>query len=202
MIKASDLVEKCRYALEVKGGYICGQSGATWTRKKQDNLVARLVSLFGSDWKNSKAAKDDNYYMGGKYGSKWIDHRVWDCSGLVRWAMKQYGVDVAHGSNSIYDRYCSKKGTLKNGKRTDGEPLKPGSPVFTSNDSGKKPHIGIYEGDGDVIEAASTQKGVVRSKITDKNSKGKDKWSHWGELKDVDYTGTDETPAKEDDDME
>jgi len=205
MVKASDIVEKCRYALEVKGGYIWGQTGQTWTRKLQDKLVARLVSLFGNDWQNSKAAKDDNYYMGGKYGSKWIDHRVWDCSGLVRWAMKQYGIEIAHGSNSIYDRYCAHKGTLKNGKRTDGEPLKPGSPVFTSDSNGKKPHIGIYEGDGNVIEAASTQKGVVRSKITDKNSKGKDKWTHWGELKDVQYDGSDETPVespvKEDDDM-
>lgn len=187
-IKASDIVEKFRYALEVKGGYIWGKSGQTWTRKLQDQLVARLVSLFGDKWKTSSAAKNDNYYQGGLHGDKWIGHRVWDCSGLWRWAMKELGKDIAHGSNSIYDRYCKAKGTLAGGKRTDGKPLLPGSPVFTSNpETGKKPHIGCYEGDGNVIEAASTIKGVVRSRITDKNSKGKDKWTHWGEMSGVDY---------------
>lgn len=188
MIKASDIVEKFRYALEVKGGYIWGKSGQTWTRKLQDQLVARLVSLFGDKWKTSSAAKNDNYYQGGLHGDKWIGHRVWDCSGLWRWAMKELGKDIAHGSNSIYDRYCKDKGYLDGGKRTDGKPLLPGSPVFTSNpETGKKPHIGCYEGDGNVIEAASTIKGVVRSRITDKNSKGKDKWTHWGEMSGVDY---------------
>ena len=197
MIKATDIVEKCRYALEVKGGYIWGKSGQTWTRKLQDQLVARLVSIFGDKWQTSSAAKEDNYYQGGKYGSKWIGHQVWDCSGLIRWAMKQYGKDIAHGSNSIYDRYCKNKGTLVNGNRSDGKPLLPGSPVFTSNASGKKPHIGCYEGDGNVIEAASTIKGVVRSRITDKNSKGKDKWTFWGELDGVDYGKEDEPMTPE-----
>lgn len=198
MIKAADLVDKCRYALEVKGGYIWGKSGQTWTRKLQDQLVARLVSLFGPNWKTSSDAKQDNYYQGGLHGDKWIGHQVWDCSGLVRWAMKQLGKDIAHGSNSIYDRYCKTKGTLVAGKRSDGKPIRPGSPVFTSNpETGKKPHIGIYEGDGDVIEAASTIKGVVRSRITDKNSKGKDKWTHYGELDGVDYQEGDETMPPE-----
>lgn len=197
-IKASDIVEKFRYALEVKGGYIWGKSGQTWTRKLQDQLVARLVSLFGDKWKNSNAAKNDNYYQGGLHGDKWIGHRVWDCSGLWRWAMKEMGKDIAHGSNSIFDRYCKAKGTLAGGKRTDGKPLLPGSPVFTSNpDTGKKPHIGCYEGDGNVIEAASTIKGVVRSRITDKNSSGKDKWTHWGEMSGVDYEEGGEPMAPE-----
>lgn len=197
MIKAEAVIDKFRYALDIQGGYIWGKYGKSWTRKDQDKLIARMVKLFGNDWQTDKAAKDDDYYMGAKYGAKWIGHRVWDCSGLWRWAMSELGGSVAHGSNSIYDRYCSAKGTMTAGKRSDGKTLRPGSAVFTSNpETGKKPHIGCYIGDGYVIEAASTQKGVVMSRITDKNSNGKYKWTHWGEIKGVEYA-----KAEEDDDM-
>ena len=47
--------------------------------------------------------------------------------------------------------------------------------------NGNKSHVGLYIGDGKVIEAASTAKGVVTSKVTDA------KWKCWGELKGVDY---------------
>lgn len=194
MVKAALIISDCEYALSIDGGYIWGKYGQTWTKKDQDNLVSRMIKLFGSDWQTDSAAKDDDYYMGAKYGSKWIGHRVWDCSGLIRWAMAQHDLSVAHGSNSIYDRYCSSKGTLTAGKRTDGKTIKPGSAVFTSNPStGKKPHVGVYTGNGFIIEAASTQKGVVKSKITDKNSSGKYKWTYWGELKGLDYDEGDET---------
>lgn len=198
MIPAAAIIADCEYALEIQGGYIWGKYGQTWTRKDQDNLIARMVRLFGDKWQSDAAAKDDDYYQGAKLGSKWIGHRVWDCSGLVRWAMSQHGGSVAHGSNSIYDRYCSSKGTMTAGQRSDGKTLRPGSVVFTSNPTtGKKPHIGVYIGGGFVIEAASTAKGVIKSRITDKNSNGKYKWTHWGELKGVQYGEGDEpmTPS-------
>ena len=43
--------------------------------------------------------------------------------------------------------------------------------------------------DGDVIEAAGTQQGVIKSKVT------ASKWTYWGELKAVDYTKEDEPVA-------
>lgn len=193
MIPAAAIIADFEYALEIQGGYIWGKYGQTWTRKDQDNLVARMVRLFGSDWQTDAGAKKDDYYQGARLGAKWIGHRVWDCSGLGRWAMAQHGVSIAHGSNSIYDRYCSVKGTMTAGQRSDGKTLRPGSAVFTSNpETGKKPHIGYYIGDGWLIEAASTAKGVIKSRITDKNSKGKYKWTHWGEFKGVQYGEEDE----------
>ena len=182
MIKAEAVIEKFRYALDIQGGYIWGKYGQSWTRKDQDGLIARMVKLFGNAWQTDKAAKDDDYYMGAKYGAKWIGHRVWDCSGLWRWAMSELGGSVAHGSNSIYDRYCSAKGKMKAGKRTDGKEMLPGTAVFTGTD-GDHGHIGLYIGGGEVIEAAGTQQGVIKSKVT--NSK----WTYWGELKDVSYEG-------------
>ena len=47
----------------------------------------------------------------------------------------------------------------------------------------------MYIGDGWVIEAASTQSGVIKSKVS------ASKWSHWGELKGVKYAEPEPLPA-------
>lgn len=161
MIKPSDLIDKFQFALNDHWGYIWGQWGAVWTQAKQ-NAASREMTI--------------------KYGSKWIGHRVADCSGLFRWAYSELGEGIAHGSNSIFDRYCSAKGTLKKGKRTDGADLLPGTAVFTG-DSKEHGHIGLFIGNGEVIEAAGTEQGVIKSKVT------ATKWTYWGELKAVNYPG-------------
>lgn len=158
-INASDLIAKFQYAINNKWGYIYGTAGIKWTAERQ------------------KAATRETTV---KYGKQWIGHMVADCSGLFHWAFAQLGGYMYHGSNTMYDKYCVSKGKLKAGKRTDGNGLKPGTAVFTGteNDHG---HVGLYIGDGNVIEAASTQSGVIKSKVT------KSKWTYWGELKGVKY---------------
>lgn len=168
MIKASDLIAKFQYALDNAWGYIWGKSGQLWTQKDQ-NAASREMTV--------------------KYGSKWIGHIVADCSGLFRWAYKQLGSDIAHGSNLIYDGHCRAKGRLSGGRRTDGQELLPGTAVFTGTD-GDHGHIGLYIGGGEVIEAAGTQQGVIKSKVT------ASKWTYWGELKAVDYEKEDEPVAE------
>lgn len=181
MIDVFALIAKFQYALQNAWGYIWGTAGITWTEAKQKALVNSFVKEFGSNWKNDPVAKERDKYRGAVYGSKWIGHVVADCSGLFKWAFGQLGGSIAHGSNSIYKSYCSSKGAFKNGKRTDGKELKPGTAVFTG-DSSDRGHIGLYIGDGKVIEAQGTTAGVVISKIT------LTKWTWWGELKNVDYS--------------
>ena len=188
MISANALIDKFQYAVDVKGGYQWGTAGVLWTEAKQKQRVSYMVNKYGADWK--KTGKGDNYYYAALYGSKWIGHYVWDCSGLFAWSFKELGGSIAHGSNSIYDRYCSAKGKLSGGKRTDGKDLLPGTAVFTGSASDHG-HIGLYIGGGKVIEAQGTQAGVVVSDVTLK------KWTYWGELKGVDYSGT-ETPSQPD----
>ena len=167
MIRAEDLIAKFQYALDNKWGYIWGKSGQLWTQRDQANASREMTV---------------------KYGSKWIGHIVADCSGLFRWAYKQLGSDISHGSNLIYDGHCRAKGRLSGGRRTDGQELLPGTAVFTGTD-GDHGHIGLYIGGGEVIEAAGTQQGVIKSKVT------ASKWTYWGELKAVDYTKEDEPVA-------
>ena len=148
-----------------------------------------MVSKYGSNWKNSSEAKSDNYYQAALNGGKWVNHYVADCSGLFRWAYSKLGFSITHSSNYIWTSHCSAKGELKNGKKENGSDVRPGTAVFVHPaGNSKRTHIGLYIGDGRVIEAASTVKGVIESKITDK------KWNEWGELKKVDY-GTEPTPT-------
>lgn len=189
MIKASVLIAYFMAALSEKWGYIWGTAGVEWTAKRQEQKVSYMVSKYGANWKNSDEAKKDNYYSAAAYGSKWIGRKVADCSGLFYAAFKKYGGYIFHGSNTIWNSYCTSKGKLKNGKRTDGKTLRPGTAVFTYNEKKQnRGHIGLYIGNGEVIEASGTINGVIISKIT------ASKWVEWGELKGVAFD-EDETPV-------
>ena len=159
-IDAMKLVEKFRYAYDNKWGYIINTAGVLWTQGKQNAVT-------------------DSYAK--KYGQKWVGHYVADCSGLFSWAFAQLGGYMYHGSNTMWNSYCTDKGKLKSGKRTDGQELKPGTAVFKLKNGNDRSHVGLYVGNGEVIEASSTESGVIITKIT--NSK----WNEWGELKGVEY---------------
>lgn len=171
MIKASELITKFQYAIDDRWGYIWGTAGVLWTEAKQKQL---------------EQTTDPDREQGRKYGRKWIGHYVADCSGMFYWAFKQLGGYMYHGSNTMWNKYCVNQGKLKSGRREDGEELKPGTAVFTYNKTKKnRGHVGLYIGNGIVIEAAGTSAGVCKSKVSDK------KWVEWGELKGVDYNVSD-----------
>lgn len=184
MIKASDLIALWRRALDEGWGYIYGTAGQLWTAADQAAMVRRMVSAFGENWKKDENAKKSVYYKAALYGDKWIGKRVADCSGLAVWAFRQLGGSVYHGSNTIWNQYVTGRCELKNGTRTDGDPILPGDPVFlvkTENGKKNRHHIGYYVGDGICIEAKGTYYGVVTSQL-----------SHWHETAhwlDVEYEG-------------
>ena len=181
MIKAADLIALFWQAINEKWGYIWGMTHVMWSETRQENYVKAY-------------SKDPDRANSCKYGGKWAGHWVTDCSGLFAWAYSKYKTKIAHGSNSIYDSYCKAKGKLTNGRKQDGSELMPGTAVFTTNDAGRHNHIGLYVGDGTVIEAMGAQNGCVTSKVTAA------KWKAWGELKDVSYDGQPaEDPAGKED---
>lgn len=155
MISGQALVNKVREAYEAKWGYIWGTRGQVWTQKQQDNATREMTV---------------------KYGQKWVGKRVADCSGLIKWAMRELGGDIYHGSNTIFNKYCSETGPVAGTVK-----IRVGTAVF-QNTEGTRGHIGLYIGGGMCIEAKGTQHGVVSSPLA--------VWDEWGVLKDVDYTGT------------
>ncbi len=154
MINASDLIALFNQAYNEGWGYIWGRSGQVWTEANQ-KAATRAMTV--------------------KHGSKWIGKRVADCSGLFVWAFKQLGGSIYHGSNTIWNKYCSAKGTI-----SQGMTLKPGTAVFLTK-NGNRHHIGLFVGNNTVIEARGTAYGVVTSALS--------RWDEWGELKAVSYSG-------------
>lgn len=155
MINANDLCDLFRQARAERWGYIWGKSGQVWTQANQDAATREQTVL---------------------YGQKWVGKRVADCSGLFVWAYKQLGASIYHGSNTIYNKYTVAD---RRGKVTDMTQIRPGTAVFQLS-NGNRHHIGLYVGNGVVVEAKGTYYGVVESTV--------DKWAEWGELSDVDYS--------------
>jgi NlpC/P60 family. len=99
---------------------------------------------------------------------------------LFRGPSKSWAATCTTARTPCTKSYCTAKGELKKGRRTDRAALKPGTAVFVWN--GKTySHVGLYTGDNTVIEAMSTVNGVTTSRVT------AGKWTHWGELAGVDY---------------
>lgn len=161
MITADVFVNTCMIPYHEGAGYIWGSWGQIHTKEAQKNATREQTK---------------------KWGSRWIGKRCWDCSGLIYWACNLYGEKSNHGSNTLYHEYCSAKGKLVDGKRADGKELKTGSVVFLyDRAANNRHHIGVYIGDGRVVEAKGTYYGVV---LSDTNH-----WDEWGELKCVDLSG-------------
>ena len=185
-ISAADLIAKFQYALDNKWGYVLNTWHTMWTQALQNAKVKYMTDKYGSNWKTT--GKGDGQYYNALYCGKWVGHWVTDCSGLFYWAFKELGGYMYHGSNTMWKSYCTSKGKLVNGKRADGQELKPGSAVFVLKGTSNRSHVGLYIGDGKVIEASGQDVGVITSQVTNK------KWAEWAELKGVNYAAT--TPSK------
>lgn len=188
-VKTADLIAKFQYALDNHYGYILNTWHTKWTQSAQDEKVRLMEKKYGSGWKTNSAAKNNSSYTAAMYGSKWIGQWVTDCSGLFYWAFKELGGYMYHGSNTMWNKYCVAKGKLVNGARSDGQPLKPGTAVFVLKNGSDRSHVGLYIGNGTVIEASGTKTGVITTKITNT------KWAEWGELKGVEYEQQEVAPV-------
>lgn len=148
-IPVKALYEACEMMLRDHWGYIWGTAGVEWTEARQ------------------KATENE---MAQKYGSRWIGHKVADCSGVMVYIWKQYGLKIAHGSNSIKRQSMGKLSTIP----------KPGQGALKLRDGDDYYHIGIVAKDGQhVYEAKGTIFGFVVSDVKE--------WDWFGDFSDVDY---------------
>ena len=161
---ATDLVTYAIHAWESGWGYVWGTYGSVLTD-----------SLF--------AYKLEQYPDGvGSYAdfirANWLGGRTTDCVGLI----KGYGwlnpdtMTIEYGTNGMPDLganqmyyNASVSGTI------DTMPDIPGLAVWHDG------HIGVYIGDGYVIEAMNTKKGVVKTKLEGRG------WTHWLQIEYINY---------------
>lgn len=95
-----------------------------------------------------------------------------DCSYLAQWAYDQNGISIP-GTAAGQAKYC-----YDNGYTISKDDLKPGDLVFwTEKGSNSRwheiHHVAIYAGDGKIVEAKTSTKGVVLDDMWGENG---DKW--------------------------
>lgn len=156
----------------------------TWAKEAKDNGWGYVWGTYGSVLtKSYYNAKLEQYpeEIGGYaefIEANWIGRRTADCNGLI----KGYGWlnpdthEVEYGTNGMPDigadtmyTNASEKGTI------DTIPEIPGLAVWHEG------HIGIYIGDGKVIEAKGTKYGVVETELTAGG------WTHWLKIPYITY---------------
>lgn len=160
MITSKDLVTAFQSYLAAHDGYIPNTSGETWTAEKQAKATSETVI---------------------RYGPQWIGHRVEDCSGAFVRAYRAHDLTIYHGSNRIAREYvnellppsAAKPGMMAFKLRKPGEKYydlpseyKQGGKHY-NGDLNDYYHIGLVDDNpAYVINAQSTQTGVVRSKLS------------------------------------
>ena len=88
--------------------------------------------------------------LGAPYRYGGTDPKGFDCSGLVRYAFNQSGVELPRTSRGIF------RASL----RIDPQKIEPGDLVFFALSANKISHVGIYEGQSRFIHSPSSGKGV------------------------------------------
>lgn len=73
-----------------------------------------------------------------------------DCSGFVQSVLKNFGIYVPRVSRD----------QAKSGSKVTSDTMKPGDLVFYANSSGTINHVGMYIGNGQIVNAASKKSGI------------------------------------------
>lgn len=134
-----------------------------------------------------KRAQYPSYYQAVDFPAQ-FGHRVHDCVGLIKgylWSetpesAPQYGQTPDVAVSGLYAA-CSRKGDI------GSIPEIPGVCVF-KKDMG---HVGVYMGQGMVVEALGHAYGVVTSAL------GSRPWAYWGMPKWIDYGSSAEDPGED-----
>ena len=161
---ATDLVTYAINAYESGWGYVWGTFGSVLT----EGLFQAKLDQYPDGVGNYEEFIRDN----------WVGKRTTDCCGLI----KGYGwldpetMSIDYGTNGMPDLganqmyyNASESGTI------DTIPEIPGLAVWHDG------HIGVYIGNGYVIEAMGTKYGVVKTQL-----KGRG-WTHWLKVEYINY---------------
>lgn len=159
-----DLVKWAVLANESKWGYVYGTYGGV--------LDETLLTSKISQYPNEVGVYEDFIRQ------HWLGGRTADCVGLIK-GYSWYDTETAQiqiGANGMPDisanamfENASEKGTI------DTIPEIPGLAVWHEG------HIGIYIGNGEVVQAANTTVGVIRTPI------GQSDWTHWLKIPYISY---------------
>jgi len=158
-----ELVAHAKRALAEKWGYVWGTFGQVLT----ETLLQQKIRQYPSNVGDYESFIRTN----------WLGRRTADCVGLIKsyiwWS----------GDNPVYNSATDVSADgMYNAAKEKGDistlPEIPGICLW------KKGHIGIYIGNGQVIEARGTKYGVIQSPLKGTNSAG---WTHWLKCPFIEY---------------
>ena len=165
-----DLVKWAEYAADKGWGYVYGTYG---TVLSESMLTAKMEQY------PDEVATKEQFIR-----DTWLGKRTADCVGLIKgysW-FNTVSQDTEIGANGMQDLGAN---GMYDAATVKGEissiPETPGLAVW------KDGHIGIYIGDGNVVEAYGTERGVIRSVLSDGG------WTHWLEVPGIIYVEQEET---------
>nr|DAW58772.1 MAG TPA: lysozyme family protein [Caudoviricetes sp.] len=137
-------------------GYVLGGQGEVYTKE--------LAYKWAKQERNGKTS---DYYL--KECAKWFGRRVVDCSGMIVEAIRQENVNYKDRTANMFRSQFSKSGSLAT------MPEVPGIALW------KNGHIGIYIGNGLVVESRGYNYGVVVSNVVTQS------WKEWGYISGITY---------------
>ena len=149
------LVEHCKKALNEKWGYVYG----TFGQVLNETLLRQKLTQYPANVKQFESFIRKN----------WMNRRVADCVGLIKSYLWWNNGNVKYtpaqdkSANGMYN-IAKEKGPLNT------IPEIPGVLVW------KNGHIGVYIGNGQVIESHGTKAGVVQTPLSGKGATG---WTNW-----------------------
>lgn len=159
-----DLVKWSEFAADKGWGYVWGTYG---TVLSPDFLESKIIQY------PDEVGGKENFIR-----ENWLGKRTADCVGLIKgysWydTASQMTILVSNGmpdigADTMYEN-ATEKGTI------DTIPEIPGLAVW------KEGHIGVYIGDGKVVEAYGTTSGVIRSELANGG------WTHWLKIPYISY---------------
>ena len=166
-----DIVKWAIHAQENGWGYVYGTYG--------DVLDEALLTSKIAQYPDEVGGYEDFIRQ------NWLGGRTADCVGLIK-GYGWYNTETAQieigangmpdiGADTMYEN-ATEKGTI------DTIPEIPGLAVWHEG------HIGIYIGNGEVIQAANTNAGVIRTPI------GQTGWTHWLKIPYISYIEETEEP--------
>ena len=173
---AAGLVKHMKKCLRDGWGYVYGTIGQTCTERLLDQCAERYPA---------------NNLAGGamrQAGEKWLGKKVADCSGIVKaYLMSEYtGGPITYSAEvdtAVHYNAAKEKGPIST------MPDIPGILVYMPG------HVGVYVGDGEVIESAGTLYGVKKSTVEKSYISGP--WTHWYKCPGITYDSAAEEPEME-----
>ena len=159
-----DLVRWAEDACDNGWGYVYG----TWGNVLDQSLLTTKAAQYMTDvGQNMELIRE-----------QWMGRRVTDCVGLIKgycWYSPRSG-KFEYCSNGMPDMGANRMlESAEESGTIDTIPEIPGIAVCA------KGHIGVYVGDGWVVEAKSTADGVIRTRLEERP------WTHWCKIPHIEY---------------